>query len=306
MSSVEPFVESDQAAMLGGAGAMLRAAREAQGLHIAMLAVSLKVPVKKLEALEADRYDLLPDTVFVRALASSVCRSLKIDPVPVLATLPRSHLHKIKTDESGLNTTFNDSVSGTGIFMLFQMKKPLGMVVLALLAGIMAIVFWPSKPLNDPVTTVAAGDSLALAPVVAELPTQAAVSLQPPASAPSLARPDSMNGRTSVEAVSPTQVAGAGPSVSVEPVPSGVATVANGEAVLTLHAHGDSWVEVVDAQGASRLRRTVMKDEIVPVSGVLPLAVVLGRADAVSVAVRGQAFDTAPVSKNNVARFEVK
>jgi len=35
------------------AGMMLRKAREASGLHVAALAVSMKVPVKKLEALEA-------------------------------------------------------------------------------------------------------------------------------------------------------------------------------------------------------------------------------------------------------------
>ena len=45
---------------------------------------SLKVPVRKLEALEDDRYDLLPDACSSRALASSVCRTLKIDPQPVL------------------------------------------------------------------------------------------------------------------------------------------------------------------------------------------------------------------------------
>ena len=56
------------------AGSLLRTAREREGLHIAALAVSMKVPVKKLEALEADRLDLLPDAVFVRALAASVCR----------------------------------------------------------------------------------------------------------------------------------------------------------------------------------------------------------------------------------------
>ncbi|UUZ68449.1 helix-turn-helix domain-containing protein [Polaromonas sp. P2-4] len=50
------------------AGTLLRDAREAAGLHIATLAVSLKVPVKKLEALEQDRFDLLPDLVFARWL----------------------------------------------------------------------------------------------------------------------------------------------------------------------------------------------------------------------------------------------
>jgi cytoskeleton protein RodZ len=49
------------------AGALLRDAREAAGLHIAALAVALKVPVAKLEALEADNFSALPDMVFVRA-----------------------------------------------------------------------------------------------------------------------------------------------------------------------------------------------------------------------------------------------
>ena len=71
-----------------GPGALLKNARQASGLHIAALAVTLKVPVKKLEALESDRLDLLADAVFVRALAASVCRTLKVDATPILALLP--------------------------------------------------------------------------------------------------------------------------------------------------------------------------------------------------------------------------
>ena len=56
-------------------GGLLREARQASGLHIAALAAALKVPVSKLEALESDNYEALPDAVFVRALASSVCRT---------------------------------------------------------------------------------------------------------------------------------------------------------------------------------------------------------------------------------------
>ncbi|MDO8288324.1 MAG: helix-turn-helix domain-containing protein, partial [Parvibaculum sp.] len=37
------------------AGALLRAARQAAGIHIAALAALLKVPEKRLEALEHDR-----------------------------------------------------------------------------------------------------------------------------------------------------------------------------------------------------------------------------------------------------------
>ena len=49
------------------AGTLLREAREAAGLHVATLAANLKVPVRKLEALEEDRFDQLGDAVFIRA-----------------------------------------------------------------------------------------------------------------------------------------------------------------------------------------------------------------------------------------------
>ena len=55
-----------------------------QGLHIAALAAAIKVTPRKLEALETDRFDELPDATFTRALAQTVCRTLKIDAAPVL------------------------------------------------------------------------------------------------------------------------------------------------------------------------------------------------------------------------------
>jgi len=69
-------------------GAMIKAAREQQGLHLAILSVNLKVSVKQLEALEADRFDQLMEPVFARALAAKVCRILKLDPSQVLSLMP--------------------------------------------------------------------------------------------------------------------------------------------------------------------------------------------------------------------------
>lgn len=71
-----------------GAGQVLRQYRESTGLHIVVLASALKVSRAKLEALEADRLDDLPDVVFARALAMSCCRYLGQDPEPVLALMP--------------------------------------------------------------------------------------------------------------------------------------------------------------------------------------------------------------------------
>ena len=91
------------------AGSLLREARQAAGMHIAALAVALKVPVSKLEALEADNYAALPDTVFVRALASSVCRTLKVDPAPVLERLPQAPTTGLARAGGSLNQPFRES-----------------------------------------------------------------------------------------------------------------------------------------------------------------------------------------------------
>jgi cytoskeleton protein RodZ len=76
--------------------------------------------------------------------------------------------------------------------------------------------------------------------------------------------------------------------------------------VLILKASGASWVEVTDARGVIQLRKTMSPGEVQGVSGVLPMAVVLGRAGVMSVLIRDVPLDVGAVSKDNVARFEVK
>ena len=54
------------------------------------------------------------------------------------------------------------------------------------------------------------------------------------------------------------------------------------------------------------LQRNLAAGESVSVAGQMPFAVVIGRADATEVFVRGKPFDLTTVSRENVARFEVK
>lgn len=134
------------------AGGMLKEARQAAGMHIAALAVALKVPVNKLEALEADNYSVLPDTVFVRALASSVCRTLKVDAAPILALLPQSHSPRLSEDSAGLNAPVKGrAVTSSAPYTSSpsfgsSTSRSVTVVVLALLAGALALVYFPDNP----------------------------------------------------------------------------------------------------------------------------------------------------------------
>lgn len=289
-------------------GAMLRMARKAQGLHIGALAVGLKVPVAKLEALEADRFDLLPDMVFVRALAASICRTLKVDAAPILAQLPRTAVPLLKTDESGINTPFRPSGDGSGMSFWHQLSRPFVLAVLALLIGITVLVFFPFTHRTDvasvptsaavvamtplPAPTLIATETPATADVVTQSLTEsAALSASEAALTPS----NSVNG-----APAPWQGAVANSTPAI--VPGSGATTG----LLVFKASGSSWIEVVDANGVVQVRKTLGDREVVGVSGGLPLSVVIGRADATEVQVRGKPFDLTGIAKNNVARFEVK
>ena len=300
--------DSVKPVIMVSAGKMLKNAREAQGLHIAALAVSLKVPVKKLEALESERFDLLTDTVFIRALASSVCRTLKIDALPVLALLPQTVAPRLKTDESGINTTFRGAEDRFGVAFFGQLSKPMVLVVIALLLGTFLLAIFP----------FAEQAVVVIVPKVA--PIAESLSL-PPLAVPartsersSIVEPIAMN-QTVVDVQSSAgEVAPTGKAIDAAPPVKlssdvNVAVVSGSGAmtgIVVLKAGGPSWVEVTDANGVVQVRKTLRDGEIVGASGVVPLSVVVGRADTTQVQVHGRPFDLTSIAKDNVARFEVK
>jgi cytoskeleton protein RodZ len=293
------------------AGTLLRQARERVGLHIAALAVSIRVPVKKLEALEADRLDLLPDAAFSRALASSVCRALKIDPAPVLERLPQTPSPRLWTDDAGMNVPFRGPGDMAHEPFWRQFPKPVIAGVLLLLLGALVLVFLPDDEEEQTAVKLVSSDVVQAAPAPVPVPAPelvappvAAAPAAPASVAPSVVVPPPV-------AVTPPTVVpapAAAPLVAAKPAaPSEVVKPAvTSTGVLTLRTKAPSWVEVTDAQGVAQLRRIVTPGENVGVSGVLPLAVIVGRADATEVWIRGKAFALEGLTRENVARFEVK
>jgi cytoskeleton protein RodZ len=286
-------------------------------LHVAALAVSMKVPVKKLEALEADRLDLLPDAVFVRALASSVCRTLKIDPAPVLERLPQTQTPRLGVQERGINAPFHASGEVRNLTLPDFLRKPVVLLVGALLVGAIVVMLLPESPEVD-----ASIEAPPEAPVPPEQPL--AAQPEPPLPAGAASNPLGVTGVASpVPALVPqplAQTSSAAPAaISVlapaavsanfaQPtaaVPAPVADTAPA-GLLVLRSRGDAWVEVVDANGVVRVRKILTAGESTTASGPLPLSVVVGRADATEVEIRGKAFSLDKIAKDNVARFEVK
>lgn len=291
------------------AGLLLRQAREAAGLHIAALAVSLKVPVKKLEALEADRLDLLPDAVFVRALAASVCRTLKVDPSRILALLPQTGTPRLGQPQTAINTPFRAPGDGPAPSLWAQVSRPAVLAGLLLVMGALVLIFIPTAQQRGALSLVTAGSTAVTsspASSAAALPPQPTNEVASPAPVAVAETPASLAAPSVAPALAPTLSSATAPVLPLEAAVPAVAALPVAPGIIVFRASGESWVEVTDAKNVVVLRRTLAPGEEVGATGVLPLSAVVGRADATRVQVRGRAFDLTTVSKDNVARFEVK
>jgi cytoskeleton protein RodZ len=250
---------------------------------------------------------LLPDTVFVRALAASICRTLKVDAAPILGQLPRTAAPLLKTNESKINTPFRSSGDGSGFSFWHQLSRPFVLAVLVLLVAIAALIFFPFNPQTEVVSAPQDASTVAMAPLSVPASPTTEDSVPVEVAAPSLATSLALSGSEVAVAKDPNSVAvsaalqGDASSPTVIVPGSGATT-----GMLIFKARGSSWIEVVDANRVVQVRKTLSDREVVGVSGALPLSVVVGRADATEVQVRGKPFDLTGIAKNNVARFEVK
>ena len=291
-----------------GAGALLRQMREAAGVDIALVAGALKVPLGKLQALEEDRLDELPDVTFARGLAASVCRAFGADPAPVLERMP-AVAPGLRAPEYNLNQPFRRAGDRPAPIVGRSLAKPLGIGVFVALAIAAALWLLPTLPIQ-----------LAAPPDAAAPADQPAADLsapqgefappEPPASAASASAAAAGQGGDAAApafmpaAASAPAAAPAAPPAASAPAPAASHAVAAD--VLGLTATAPTWVAVRDASDKVLVNRTLAAGDTLSLGGELPLAVTIGRKDAVTVTVRGKPLDIKSSGSSSVARFTVK
>ncbi|KPF53696.1 hypothetical protein D621_10310 [beta proteobacterium AAP51] len=306
------------------AGSLLRAAREKQGLHIAALAAAIKVAQRKLEALEADRYDELPDATFTRALAQTVCRTLKIDARPVLERLPPVPSVALEPGTGSLNTPFRDRPAreepGLATVAMRPMVWAAAALVLAALAVLLAPADWwgPWRGLAAPsAASAAASASAVAAPALQAAPaegasaplaaSEATFAFTGGASQPMVETvfgSQNPEPAASAPAASPAPAAAGGMALLQPPPAAPAATAPAG--LVQLRSTESSWVEVRDARGQLLLSRTVQPGESIGLDGSLPIRLIIGNAAATQLGFRGQPVDLTTSTRDNVARVELR
>lgn len=326
-----------------GPGDMLRRAREAQRIGIEVMAANIKVSVAKLEALEAGRYDLLPDANFTRALAMTLCRVLKIDAAPVLAAMPAARPTTLVSDVPPLNQPFKASRASMSLFdhrlvNWSHYLKPQWLAPAALLLAAVVLYaapgasdwpaqlqgWWQARQDATPAEVAAsatdgarsAEEAAATLPSPVPEAIQASAPMAPGAASDAASSAPVVNANgaraLTLDAADATgsQVVAALPVASVpgaapasSPVP---ATPAQPNGLLSMRASQPTWVEVKDAQGNRLLGRLIQRDETVDLSVPPPLTLRVGNASGLSLSFRGQVVDLVPHTRNNIARLDLK
>jgi cytoskeleton protein RodZ len=276
------------------AGALLRAAREAAGYSLEALAAIVKVPVRKLEALEAGRLDALPESVYVRAMVVGICRVLNADAQDILVLLPVVASQPLKYEGAIAPLPFQMTGADSPHHVFEVVAKPHVRWALALVLGAALLYFWTDMASLPRLNTADSDTSSAMRPWVATGTVASAPGQSPDSAQVSAQLLDDLNPSTAVESVD--NQASASAEASSPPV----------EKWIRIKAHGKTWVEVLDAKRLVVLRRILADGEQVGVGGQAPLSVVVGNADVTEVWVRGNAYEIKSISQGNVARFEVK
>ena len=265
-------------------GKLLRQARQASGLKLTELASSLKVSVEKLEALESDDFSVFPDVVFMRALAASVCRSLGVDSISVLALMPNSAQARLPLDQESVNTNLSYK-SKNKSFLFFV----IGSVFL-----LISVLFFISKKIDDHYYSLNSSIDYFKGIFFSIDGGSFELNSLEYSGGKNLSNEDQKNILIENDRKEKSEVNNK-ISDSKEKYSDSI----------FFRARNSSWIEVKNKEGVIVLQRTLMAGESIEVSDNFPLFVIVGRADMTDVFVRGLPFDLISLSRNNVARFEV-
>lgn len=283
---------ADQPSGQASAGALLRAARERSGMHIGLLSTTLKVPVRKLELLESDRFEELHDATFVRALALSVCRVLKCDPLPILEALPGRDAHSSTLDQvsPGVNESFSQRTNAPVVLRSASDRRGRWWAVALLL--VLAAAWWwvPASWMPWQAIAPGAADSPSAPAGAAGTGTAA----QPAGTAASQALPSAL----------PSSTGTVVQTVHGAPADSAASAAAGMDSAVSVTE--PSWVEANDLQGRQIWARTLTPGEVVSLDKGAGVKLTIGNAAGTQVRWRGRDVDLTTSTRDNVARVELK
>lgn len=340
--SPDPVLQENLPSACGGA---LRAAREKQKLSVQDIAAQLRLGVNQVEALEADRYDKLPQPSIVRGFIRNYAKALKLDAAPIVAaysalvpdTAPQSFAvkppeHRSVIGEHRANFSF---MSFAGLLLCFALMAGLFYYYTQVIKPNVAseIAISAAQPTAEPAPTTPANGNVEFALPAAErqdnvtpidLPAPAtdtaagnhlnntvvpeSATQAIPLANNTVTTPASTQNNTeaAANALQPKpSVATATPPSETTPPVKEVVQNTAKSAQLVIDATEETWVNVVDASGKQIYSKVLAAGVSDTVSVAPPLSITVGNAHGTSISMNGQALDLLAHTRDRVARIKV-
>ncbi len=261
-------------------GARLKWEREQAGLGVTDVAARLRLHPNQIRALEQESLTALPEAAYVRGFVRSYARILNADPAPLLDDLST----KIAPAAGSVVDAMSQPRDYSPVRAAAQEQASRRFVVLGamlMLIVLGALGWYATRQQAEKVAAASVPATNAVPPVATSLPSAAPVVESAP-----------------VASAAPVATASAGDSSAVmEPVAP--------PPLLKLRFTGPSWAEVKDAEGkVLHSQHNVAGAEFV-IEGTPPFYVVIGDTTKATVEVRGETYDMAPQTRQNVARFTI-
>ena len=291
-------VREEASAAPKGFGAVLRAAREAEGISVGDMAVQCRLAVTQIRALEEERLENLPEPVYVRAFIRGYAHALKIDPAPLVDDYMMRCGRRGAAVEVGQLP--NRSPSREAVFHEPPKNRTLKAVLFVVLAALVGGGIWAvytdqfaSLHTSSEAQKVESGANEAK-----ETKTPAAEPAEN-AAQPSDAAPETQPAQPSAPAAAQAQ-----PAAAPAAQPAAAAPVLH-KVEFRLGA-GASWVQVIAPNGrnvvASEMRPQSVQAYEIPKGSRFTI----GNAGVVSLTIDGEVYPLDGVVRNGIARFTIE
>lgn len=274
-------------------GSTLREAREHLGLSIEDVENRLKFAPHQIEALEADDYGNLPEMSFVRRFVRSYARLLKLDPEPLLASLPAIQVQpSLYATSIEVEMPFQDNKAGHGLKTVWLLTIPV------VIAVVWVVFVWlnhrePTVP-HETMEPVDLPVAMTPASAVKAVPQQDLPVV--PLAAQTVPVPGSV-------AVAP---AADNVASSVKGMEVGAGSAAQQSFSVQLQFKEKSWVRVKDHDGRVLLSKINPAGSEQKLDGRSPFSVEIGNARGVRLYYRGNTVDLAPYYNDGRARLTLE
>lgn len=280
-------------------GALLRTQREQLGMSPEEAAAGLNLRPGIIEALEADRHDLLPPRTFVRGYLRTYAKLLGLKEHDVLAAFERQHPEpEAERVRAALSRDGRQRQGG-------WLKWLVLLIALALIAYVAYQKFVLQEANPEPTAAVSeqpregveqsASEAAEALPIITPEPTS-----QEEQSAPALEQTPPEQNHAATEPVEPTATSAA---VVAQTAPQAPAAPQAMRTTVSIEVDEESWVEVSDASGAQLHAGLVQGPRTLELSGRPPLRLVIGNAQNARLYYAGDAVPLAAYTRREVARL---